>query len=182
ASHSGSSPLIALVLFVVGTLLLFPPLPARAATKAEIYGHVKAGTVLVVAIHDKTDSVSLGSGFLVSGDGLLITNAHVLEDSSRLLVYVGNQEVYSNPAIVAVDPDRDLAAIRIPLSSTAALTLAGQPSPEGNDVMAVGYPRLTDVLNMGFALHPTIVPGTMNGIIQGRSRTTYRFAPFVQVT
>jgi hypothetical protein len=157
-------------------------LSASAATKADIYGHVKAGTVLVVAIDDKTNAVSLGSGFLVNGDGLLITNAHVLEDSSRLLVYVGNQEVYSNPTIVAVDPDRDLAAIRIPPSSAPALTLAGQPSPEGNDVMAVGYPRLTDVLNMGFALHPTIVPGTMNGIIQGRSRTTYRFAPFVQVT
>ncbi len=182
ASQSGSSPLIPIALFVVGTVLICTTLSARAATKAEIYGHVKAGTVLVVAIDDKTNSVSLGSGFLVNGDGLLITNAHVLEDSSRLLVYVGNQEVYSNPAIVAVDPDRDLAAIRIPLSSAPALTLAGQPSPEGNDVMAVGYPRLTDVLNMGFALHPTIVPGTMNGIIQGRSRTTYRFAQFVQVT
>ena len=181
ASRPGWSPLI-LIVFLVGSLLIVTTLSARAATKAEIYGHVKAGTVLVVAIDDKTNSVSIGSGFLVNGDGLLITNAHVLEDSSRLLVYVGNQEVYSNPVIVAVDPDRDLAAIRIPLSSTSALTLAGQPSPEGNDVMAVGYPRLTDVLNMGFSLHPTIVPGTMNGIIQGRSRTTYRFAPFVQVT
>ena len=182
ASQSGSFPLIPIALFLLGPLLIVTTLSARAATKAEIYGHAKAGTVLVVAIDDKTNSVSLGSGFLVNGDGLLITNAHVLEDNSRLLVYVGNQEVYSNPDIVAVDPDRDLAAIRIPLSSAPALTLAGQPTPEGNDVMAVGYPRLTDVLNMGFALHPTIVPGTMNGIIQGRSRTTYRFAPFVQVT
>ena len=181
ASRPGWSPLI-LIAFLVGSLLIVTTLSARGATKAEIYGHVKAGTVLVVAIDDKTNSVSIGSGFLVNGDGLLITNAHVLEDSSRLLIYVGNQEVYSNPVIVAVDPDRDLAAIRIPLSSASALTLAGQPSPEGNDVVAVGYPRLTDVLNMGFALHPTIVPGTMNGIIQGRSRTTYHFAPFVQVT
>ena len=182
ASRSGWSPLIPIAFFLVGPLLIVTTLSARAATKAEIYGHVKAGTVLVVAIDDKSNSVSLGSGFLVNGDGLLITNAHVLEDSSRLLVYVGSQEVYSNPVIVAVDPDRDLAAIRIPPSSAPALTLAGQPSPEGNDVMAVGYPRLTDVLNMGFALHPTIVPGTMNGIIQGRSRTSYRFAPFIQVT
>jgi len=177
-SRSGSFSLILIAFFLLG----IPTLSARAATKAEIYGHVKAGTVLVVAIDDKSNSVSLGSGFLVNGDGLLITHAHVLEDSSRLLVYVGNQEVYSNPVIVAVDPDRDLAAIRIPTSSAPALTLAEKPSPEGNDVMAVGYPRLTDVLNMGFALHPTIVPGTMNGIIQGRSRTSYGFAPFIQVT
>src|SRR5712692_9324824 len=119
-SRSGSFLLIPLALFLAGPLGILTALSANAATKAEIYSHVKAGTVLVVAIDDKTNSVSLGSGFLVNGDGLLITNAHVLEDSSRLLVYVGNQEVYSNPDIVAIDPDRDLAAIHLPLSSAPA--------------------------------------------------------------
>jgi hypothetical protein len=161
---------------------MFAALPAGAATKAEVYGQAKASTVLVVAIDDKTKSVSLGSGFLVNKDGLVITNAHVIEDSSRILIYVGNEEVYANPTVLTVDPDRDLAAVRIPPQAAPALALALEVPPEGNDVMAVGYPRLTDILNMGFALHPTIVPGNLNGIIQGRSRTTYRFAPFVQVT
>jgi hypothetical protein len=175
------APWIAVASYVIGSFLL-AALPAAAATKAETYAHAKAGTVLVVAIDDKTKSVSLGSGFLVNPDGLVITNAHVIEDSSRVLVYVGNEAVYMNPTILAVDPDRDLAALRIPPPAVPAMTLALHPSPEGNDVMAVGYPRLTDILNMGFALHPTIVPGNINGIIQGRSRTTFRFAPFVQVT
>ena len=98
--------------------------PAGAATKAEVYGHAKASTVLVVAIDDKSNSVSLGSGFLVNADGLVITNAHVIEDNSRLLVYVGNEEVYTNPTVLAVDSDRDLAALRIPPQAVPALALA----------------------------------------------------------
>lgn len=169
-------------LTLLSFLIILTALSAEAATKAEIYGQTKAGTVLVVSVDDKTNSVSIGSGFLVNRDGLVITNAHVLEDSSRVFIYVGNQEIYTNPTVVSIDPDRDLAALRIPPPSAPALMLATQTTPDGNDVMAVGYPRLTDVLNMGFALHSTIVPGTMNGIIQGRSRTSYRFAPFVQIT
>ena len=181
---SGVKPsrLIPIALYLLAPILMFAALPAGAATKAEVYAHAKASTVLVVAIDDKTKSVSLGSGFLVNKDGLVITNAHVIEDSSRIFIYVGNEEVYTNPTLLSVDPDRDLAALRIPPQAAPALALAVEAPPEGNDVMAVGYPRLTDILNMGFALHPTIVPGNINGIIQGRSRTTYHFAPFVQVT
>lgn len=160
------------------TLLL--PLQVAALTKPEIYRHAKSGTVLIVAIDDKTHSVALGSGFFVNPDGLLITNAHVLEDSTRLVVYVGDQEVYASPNVVAVDADRDLAALRIPVSNATSLTLADQPALEGAEAIAVGYPRLTDVLNLGFDLHPTSVPGIVNGLIPGRSRTTQRYAPFLQ--
>ena len=168
--------------YVLVHIVLLAASPATASTKAEIYGHSKAATVLVVAIDDKTKSVSIGSGFIVNGDGLVITNAHVIEDSSRVFVYVGTEQVYTNAVILVVDPDRDLAALRIPPATGPSLTLAAQAPPDGNEVMAIGYPRLTDILNMGFALHPTIVPGYINGIIQGRSRISARFAPFVQVT
>ena len=163
-------------------LLLIIAVPAAAASRAEVYNHAKAGTVLIVAIDDKTNSVSLGSGFLINTNGLVVTNAHVLEDSSRVLVYVRNQQVYTSASIVTVDPDRDLAALRIPPSSARAMVLMDHPVADGSDVMAVGYPRLTDILNMGFALHPTIVPANVNGTIQGRSRTQYRYAPFIQIT
>ena len=171
-----------LIAYVLAFIILLAGSPASAATKAEVYGHSKAATVLVVAIDDKSKSVSIGSGFIVNDDGLVITNAHVLEDSSRVFVYVGTQEVYTNAVTLVVDPDRDLAALRIPPTTGPSLILAAQAPPDGNEVMAIGYPRLTDILNMGFALHPTIVPGYINGIIQGRSRTKNRFAPFVQVT
>jgi hypothetical protein len=172
------------LIFLVASLLpaILIPLEVSALTKAAVYRQTKAGTVLIVAIDHKTSSLAVGSGFLVNPEGLVVTNAHVLEDSSQILVYVGDQEIYDNPQIVTVDTDLDLAALRIPLTHHASLGLANEPASEGAEVMAVGYPRLTDVLNMGFALHPTIVPGSVNGIVQGRSRVKQKFASFIQIT
>src|SRR5437660_10805803 len=82
-----------------------------------------------------------------------------------------------------MDRDLDLAALRIPLKRTdIGLTLAQRPPDEGEDVIAVGYPRITDILQMGFVLHPTVVSGHANGIAEGRSRTKGRSTPFIQTT
>lgn len=172
-----------MVRFLLSILVLFAlPNFVFAASRAEVYRQAKAATALIVGINDATRSISLGSGSFVGSDGLLITNAHVLEDSTRLIVYVHDQYVYPAPEIVTVDPDLDLAAVRISGATVSTLALANDPVPEGTDVIAVGYPRITDILQMGFALHPTVVTGTINGVAQGRSRTKGRLAPFLQTT
>src|SRR2546421_3097546 len=133
---------------------------AFAGAHVEVYRQAKAATALVVAVNDTTHSVSLGSGFFVDPDGLLITNAHVVEDHTRLFVYVQDQQVFPGPPILVMDRDLDLAALRIPLKGTdISLTLAQRPPDDGEDVIAVGYPRITDILQMGFVLHPTVVAG-----------------------
>lgn len=162
-------------------VMLCAPGLASGFSKAEVYTQARAGTVLIVAIDDRTNGVSIGSGFVVNANGLIVTNAHVLEDSTRILVYAHTQEVYDAPIIVATDADKDLAALRVTSSSLQPLSLSDHPIPDGNDTIAVGYPRLTDVLNMGFALHPTVIPGSVSGIVHGRSRTAHRSATFVQV-
>jgi Flp pilus assembly protein TadD len=114
---------------------------------------------------------------------LLVTNAHVLEDHTRLFVYVQDRHVFPSPQVLAVGEDADLAALRIPLKDTGvSLTLAQHPPEDGEDVIAVGYPRVTDILQMGFVLHPTVVSGHANGVIAGRSRTKGHQTPFIQTT
>ena len=156
---------------------------AFASSRGELYRQAKTATALIVAVNDTTHSISLGSGFFVDHDGLLITNAHVVEDYTRLLVYVQDQQVFPNPQLLLVDSDLDLAALRIPLKdSRISLTLAQQPPDDGEDVIAVGYPRVTDILQMGFVLHPTVVAGYANGLVEGRTRSKGRSTPFIQTT
>lgn len=83
---------------------------------------------------------SLGSGFVWTADGLIVTNAHVIEGASRILVNVGGGE--QMPAqVIGVDPDSDLAVLKVnarnlvaaPIGSSSDL-LIGEP------VIAVGNP------------------------------------------
>jgi hypothetical protein len=156
--------------------------PLYAGSRGDMLQHAKAATVLIVAINDSTQSVSMGSGFFLTEDGLLVTNAHVVEGGSRLMVYVQDRLVATAPTVLVTDGDADLAALRVPLASPDILPLALENPVEGTEVMSVGYPRITDILQMGFALHATIGSGMVSGVAQGRSRTNGRQAGFIQTT
>jgi S1-C subfamily serine protease len=137
---------------------------------------------VIISLQEDEHSVSIGSGFFVTKDGILVTNAHILEDAERILVYVENQAVFANPRVLFVDPDADLAALQLQSAEVTALQFAQHAPDEATQVIAVGYPRLIDVLNMGFALHSTITPGTINGHVNGRTRIEGRHATFLQIT
>ena len=165
---------------IAAFLLLTVLEPAHAGQRQDIFRHAKAATVLIVGINDAAHSISLGSGFFVDASGLLVTNAHVLEESARLYVYVLDREIYAAPDVVAVDPDLDLAVLRIPNTWADPLALAADPTPEGTEVIAVGYPRITDILQLGFALHASTIPAMVSGLVQGPSRTNGRVVDFLQ--
>jgi thioredoxin-like negative regulator of GroEL len=161
---------------------LFAANPLCAGQRTEMVQHAKAATALIVAVSDSGRSVSMGSGFFLSGDGLLVTNAHVVEGGSRLLVYIHDRLVATSSQVLVTDSDADLAALRVPVDSPEILALAPDNPSEGIEVMSVGYPRITDILQMGFALHSTLGSGMVSGMAQGRSRTNGQPAGFVQTT
>jgi len=167
---------------ITAFLLFALAVPARAGQREDIFRQAKAATALIVAVNDANHSISLGSGFFVDAKGLLVTNAHVIQESTRLYVYVRDQEVYRAPDVAAVDADLDLAALRVQGTWIDHLALAAENPQEGNEVIAVGYPRVTDILQMGFTLHATVMPANVSGLVQGQSRTKGRAAGFIQTT
>jgi len=154
---------------------------AFSFTQGDLYRQAKAATVLIVGINDESNALSFGSGVFISEQGLVLTNAHVVEDSTRLFVYIRNQAVDSAAQVLAIDSDLDIAALRVQSDHPVPfLPLAAEVPDEGTPTIAVGYPRVADVLHMGLTLHASVIPMTITGAAMGRSRTSGLPIPFVQ--
>lgn len=58
------------------------------------------------------DNQSLGSGFIISADGYILTNAHVIEEAEEILVRLADKREYS-AEVIGADARSDVALIRI---------------------------------------------------------------------
>ncbi len=82
----------------------------------------------------------VGSGVLVSSDGYILTNAHVLEDADSIEVLL-NDGRRTQANVVGTDPDTDLAVLKISLQQLPAITLGDSGALQiGDPVLAIGNP------------------------------------------
>lgn len=109
---------------------------------------------------------SLGSGFLVSGDGLAITNYHVvaqfaLEPATYRLEYATADGARGELTLMAIDIANDLAIVRLDKHGAPFFQFnsraTGSGLPKGEHLYSMGNP-----LDLGF----TIVEGTYNGLVE----------------
>lgn len=83
---------------------------------------------------------SSGSGVIIAGDGLIVTNNHVVEGASELEVTLNDNRSYQ-AELIGTDPSTDLAIIRIKESGLPTLALANSDKAQvGQWVLAVGNP------------------------------------------
>lgn len=83
---------------------------------------------------------SLGSGVIISSDGYILTNAHVIQGADQILVmlYDGRQAVAN---VVGVDAETDLAVLSVELESIRAISIGDPNSAQVGDVtLAIGNP------------------------------------------
>ncbi len=153
-----------------------------ASERSDIYLQSRSSAVLLVSVDRGAKSLSFGTGFFISQDGHILTNAHVLVPSAKLLVYVPDQGVFTDAKIVTIDQDADLAVLHLPQGHDRALSLFGTLAEDGAESLAVGFPRVIDTLQMGLMLHGTVKPVNVSGVTMGRSRTQGRFMPFLQIS
>lgn len=87
-----------------------------------------------------TESTSLGSGVIVSADGYILTNDHVVRGADR--IEVGLSDGRSAAAtVIGVDPDTDLALLKIDLPHLNPITLGRSDKlAVGDVVLAIGDP------------------------------------------
>jgi hypothetical protein len=97
--------------------------------------------VLIVVSDPGGKSVLEGSGFLVSSDGRIVTNHHVIASASSATVKLNNGAFFPVEGIIADDPEHDLALIKVSGKNLPYLSLEDSDSlTAGQHVLAIGSP------------------------------------------
>jgi len=128
---------VALILLVA----VGPTLDAQnesTASRLTIPQIVERVTPSTVAVFGPT---GFGSGVVVSTDGFIVTNHHVVDDQDRLAVQFPNQTHYYEAQRVTDVPGRDLALLKIDATNLTAATLGNATSVrQAEDVVVIGNP------------------------------------------
>ena len=110
----------------------------------------------------------LGSGFIVSQDGYVLTNAHVVEGADEVYVNLTDKREFK-AKVVGTDKRTDVAVLKIEASKLPAPVRVGDVNrlKVGEWVMAIGTP---------FGLENTVTAG----IVSAKARDTGDYLPFIQ--
>lgn len=96
------------------------------------------------------ESASTGSGVILSNDGYIVTNNHVIDNATEVEVTLHDKRTYK-AKVIGTDPSTDLAVIQIKESNLPTLAFASSDNVKvGNWVLAVGNPfNLTSTVTAG---------------------------------
>ncbi len=112
---------------------------------------------------------SLGSGFIYTEDGYIITANHVVEGASEVVVHLSDRRVF-DAEIVGKDPQSDVALLKIDAENLPTLKLGSSSDLKvGEWVLAIGSP---------FGFDHSVTAGIVSA--KGRSLPSENYVPFIQ--
>ena len=112
---------------------------------------------------------SLGSGFILSKDGYVITNNHVVQDADEIVVSLQDRREFT-AELVGVDERSDIAVLKIDGDNLPSVKLGDSNSLKvGEWVLAIGSP---------FGFDHSVTAGIVSAI--GRSLPNENYVPFIQ--
>ena len=155
------------------TTISQPPTPTEAPTSqvvhtrsdssqytpAEIYEKYVAAVVSISneststnVFGQTTSSASSGTGFVISSDGEILTNYHVVKNATKLTVTMNSGESY-NATVIGYEEDSDVALIKIDAQNLTTVQLGKSSELRvGDEVAAIGNPlgELTNTMTVGY--------------------------------
>ena len=116
---------------------------------------------------DEEQPRGVGSGFILTADGLIMTNAHVVEGADEVLVTLTDEREFK-AKIIGSDKRTDVAVVKIEATGLPAIKVGDVSRLKvGEWVMAIGSP---------FGLKNTVTAG----IVSAKQRDTGDYLPFIQ--
>jgi serine protease Do len=118
---------------------------------------------------DSFDEQSLGSGFIVSDDGYILTNAHVVTNADEILVRLYDRRELT-AEVIGTDEQSDIALLKIAAKNLPTVKLGSSKNLKvGEWVMAIGNP---------FGFDHTVTAGIVSA--KGRNFRNENYVPFIQ--
>ena len=117
----------------------------------------------------RRNSQSLGSGFIISNDGYIITNHHVIAGADEVIVRMSNRKEFV-ATIVGSDEASDVAVLKVDAANLPILQFGDSDKVKvGEWVLAIGSP---------FGFDHTVTAGIVSA--KGRSLPSDNYVPFIQ--
>ncbi|WP_405937949.1 trypsin-like peptidase domain-containing protein [Streptomyces sp. NBC_00726] len=131
---------------------VIPGTTVSQSDKGTVAGVAKALSPAIVEIGaTSTAGQSTGSGVVITSDGEIVTNNHVIADASQIKVTLSTGKTYTAD-VVGTDADKDLALIKLQGASGLKTATLGDSSQVavGDEVVAIGSPEgLTGTVTSG---------------------------------
>ena len=129
------------------------------------------GSIVSIVMSDKDGHpIAQGSGFLISKDGHIVTNYHVIKTGRSAVVKLPSGAFFAVDGVLASDKSRDVAIVKVNGNSFKALTLGDSDRLQvGEEVVAIGNP---------LSLESTV----SNGIVSAIRTIEDEGGKFVQIT
>ena len=114
---------------------------------------------------------SLGSGFVVSQDGYVLTNHHVVDGAEAIVVKLSDRREF-NAKLVGSDPPSDVALLKIDAEGLPALRIGDSGALRaGQWVVAIGSP---------FGLEHSVTAGIVSAVGRANPYANQQYVPFIQ--
>ncbi len=132
------------------------PAPRPLSANAQKLVEQSRGSVVQVSFTGRDGKrLGMGTGFVISADGMIATNLHVIGEARPIFVEFADKKKYEVKTVHASDRALDLAIVKIDASGLKALKLGNSDeSKQGESIVAVGNPH---------GLRHSVVSGIVSG-------------------
>ncbi len=162
-------------LFTLIFLLIFQPLAQANLPDFTQMVRENSATVVNISTTNQQNNVtsennkSLGTGFIISKDGYILTNRHVIQTADKIIVRLKNRQEFV-AKLIGSDERTDTALLKISANNLSSIKIGIPENLEvGAWVIAIGSP---------FGFEQSVTAGIVSG--KGRNLPSENYVPFIQ--